>query len=199
MNKLTLLFVVFFSIAQAQVLEQTGNDYTYTRTISSGKKKKELYKILKKWITNNTSRYSLIKDDQKSGILSFEEQLPLVHYTDTQSTIPSYTNVIEITNKQVVYRAEQIVFQDTFGGMTNTRNDYQSLLKRIALSVSATNGLKEQLNKERNIKNRFQIRKEISAENQKLSNLNNINTLLTEHFIDTAEAVARQINGSFRD
>ncbi|MDR6373316.1 hypothetical protein J2795_004656 [Chryseobacterium bernardetii] len=199
MKKLSFLFIVLFSISQAQTLELTDGDYTYTKTITSGKQKKDLYIILKKWIMNNSSQYTLNKDDQRSGILSFEERLPLVHYNDSQSTIPSYTNIIEITNKQVIYRAEHIVFQDIFGGMTNTRNDYQSLLKKIALSVSTINQLKEQLNNERNIKNRFNLRKEISTENEKQSKLNNINTLLAEHFISNAEAIAKQINGTYQE
>jgi hypothetical protein len=199
MKKLSFLFIVLFSISQAQTLELTDGDYTYTKTITSGKQKKDLYIILKKWIMNNSSQYTLNKDDQRSGILSFEERLPLVHYNDSQSTIPSYTNIIEITNKQVIYRAEHIVFQDIFGGMTNMRNDYQSLLKKIALSVSTINQLKEQLNNERNIKNRFNLRKEISTENEKQSKLNNINTLLAEHFISNAEAIAKQINGTYQE
>ncbi|MBP1164673.1 MULTISPECIES: hypothetical protein [Chryseobacterium] len=199
MKKLSFLFIVLFSISQAQTLELTDGDYTYTKTITSGKQKKDLYIILKKWIMNNSSQYTLNKNDQRSGILSFEERLPLVHYNDSQSTIPSYTNIIEITNKQVIYRAEHIVFQDIFGGMTNTRNDYQSLLKKIALSVSTINQLKEQLNNERNIKNRFNLRKEISTENEKQSKLNNINTLLAEHFISNAEAIAKQINGTYQE
>lgn len=199
MKKLSFLFIVLFSISQAQTLELTDGDYTYTKTITSGKQKKDLYIILKKWIMNNSSQYTLNKDDQRSGILSFEERLPLVHYNDSQSTIPSYTNIIEITNKQVIYRAEHIVFQNIFGGMTNTRNDYQSLLKKIALSVSTINQLKEQLNNERNIKNRFNLRKEISTENEKQSKLNNINTLLAEHFISNAEAIAKQINGTYQE
>ncbi|SMO72876.1 hypothetical protein SAMN06265171_105290 [Chryseobacterium rhizoplanae] len=198
MKKLSLLFIVLASFLHAQTLELTDGDYTYTKTINTDKQKKELYIILKKWIISNSSLYTLNKDDQRSGILSFEERLPLVHYNDSQSTIPSYTNVIEITNKQIMYRVEHIVFQDIFGGMTNTRNDYQSLVKRIALSVSTINQLKDQLNKERNIKNRFNFRKEISAENEKLSKLNNINMLLTEHFTSNVEAIAQQISGTYQ-
>ncbi|MFS4432244.1 hypothetical protein [Chryseobacterium sp. S90] len=199
MKKLSLLFIIFVSFLHAQTLELVGGDYTYTKIINTGKQKKNLYLVLKKWLTNNSSQYTLNKDDQRSGILSFEERLPLVHYNESQSTIPSYTNAIEITNRQVIYRVDRIVFQDIFGGMTNTRNDYQSLLKRIAFSVSTINELKEQLNKERNIKNRFNLRKEISAENEKLSKLNNINTLLTEHFDSNAKAIAEQIEGTYQE
>ncbi|WP_426478172.1 DUF4468 domain-containing protein [Chryseobacterium sp. CBSDS_008] len=198
MKKLSLLFIVFVSFLHAQNLELVDGDYTFTKVINVNKQKRNIYPLVKKWLTDNASQYTVNRDDQRSGILSFEQRLPLVHYNESQSTIPSYTNVIEIKDRQVIYKVNHIVFQDVFGGMTNIKNDYQSLLKRIASSVSTINTFKEQLNQERNIKNRFNLRKEISSENEKLSKLNNINTLLTDHFASNADALVNLLNGTYQ-
>ncbi|MEF9478794.1 hypothetical protein OWR28_14720 [Chryseobacterium sp. 1B4] len=81
--------------------------------------------------------------------------------------------------------------------MTNTRNDYGSLLRRIGFSVSTINQLKGLLQKEENFKNKFNIKKEISAENDNLNKLNMINTSLIENFSANAEAIAKQISGTY--
>jgi len=198
MKKISFLFIILTSFLHAQMLQLSDGDYKYTQTINTGKKKNDVYFILKKWIANNPNQFTLNKDDQRLGILSFDQRLPLSHYNESQSTIPSFTNVIEITNGQVIYRVERIVFQDIFGGMTNTRNDYESLLKRIGHSVSIINQLQNQLRREKNIKNRFNLKKEISAENEKLNKLNGINTMLTESFDNNVETIAKQINETYQ-
>ncbi|MEF9478795.1 hypothetical protein OWR28_14725 [Chryseobacterium sp. 1B4] len=116
MKKISILFIAFTSFFYAQKVEMSGGEYTYSRTITTGMQKNEMYLILKNWIANNSNQYTLTKNDQKSGVLYFEQRLPLMHYNDSQSTIPSYTNVIEITNRQIIYRAEQIIFQDFLVG-----------------------------------------------------------------------------------
>ena len=190
MKKLSLLFLMLPVWFYAQTLEFVNGDYTYTKTIRTPKKKKEIYPILKKWLTDNSMQYVITQDDPDSGVLAFEERLSLMYYNDTQSTFPSFTNTLNIKNKQVVYNAGHIIFQDHYGGMTNIRNDYQSLVNRISTSSGHIGELKEQLNKERDIKKRLDLRKEIMQENGKLSQLGSINTKPTGRFSGNIDIIA---------
>jgi hypothetical protein len=177
----------------AQSLELVNGDYTYTKIISTSKKKKDIYPIIKNWLADNSMQYFNDTDDQYLGILTFDERLPLMHYNDTQSTFPSFTNTVEIKNKKIIYKASQIVLQDSYGGMTNIRNDYKSLLNRIASLTSHINELNNNLIREKNEKRKSDIKKEIDIENKKLTLVNAINKKLGDHFKGNVDIISKML------
>ncbi|UCA61814.1 hypothetical protein KB553_09885 [Chryseobacterium rhizoplanae] len=195
MKKLSLLFLMLTIYLHAQTLELVNGDYTFFKTIRTPKKKKEIYPILKKWLADNSMEYVITQDDPDSGILAFDERLSLVHYNDTESTFPSFTNTLTIKNRQVVYNAGHIIFQDHYGGMTNIRNDYRNLVSRITTSTGHISELKDQLSKETDVKKRLGITKEIMVEQEKLNQLGIINKKLTDRFSRNIDMIARMLGG----
>ncbi|MBT2623684.1 hypothetical protein [Chryseobacterium sp. ISL-6] len=197
MKKLSILLLMLTAFLHAQTLEQVNGNYTYTKTINTPKKKKEIYAILKKWLTDNSLQYVIGTDDSNQGILSFDERLSLMHYNDTQSTFPSFTSTVEIKNRKVIYKAGYIVLQDNYGGMTNIKNDYSSLVKRITTSTSHISELKTQLNVGNDVMKKADIRKEIETENKKLNQLDTVNRQLTDYFLGNVDRIAKMLDGTY--
>ncbi|MDR6404063.1 MULTISPECIES: DUF4468 domain-containing protein [Chryseobacterium] len=160
MKKLLLIFIVISSFINAQELTLVDGNYKYIKIIGIDKTKNEIYPIIKKWLSDSTSQsqYIIDRDDPQAGILSVHKRLPLISYSTSEATIPSYEVNIEIKDKQVKYTVDNIIFQDIFKGMTNTKNDYQYFLKRIAFSESRI----QELNKDPNTEKKKSKKKDIS-------------------------------------
>ncbi|MBT2620579.1 hypothetical protein [Chryseobacterium sp. ISL-6] len=181
MKKLFILFIILSSFLNAQELELINGDYTYTKISNVDKPKSEIYAMLKKQFSNST-QYTINKDDPQSGILSVTKSLALEHYSESETTIPSYEINIEIKDKQIIYKVNNIVFKDIFKGMTNTKNDYQNLLKRIVTSESKIKELGHKLKSEKKKRKKSDINNELDKENEKLSTLNTIKNNLINDF-----------------
>ncbi|SMO71914.1 hypothetical protein SAMN06265171_105182 [Chryseobacterium rhizoplanae] len=194
MKKLSLLCLLIVVFMNAQSVELVNGDYMYTKIINTSKKKKDIYPMLKKWLTDNSLQYFIRTDDRDLGILSFDERLSLMHYNDTQSTFPSFNSTFEIQNRKVIYKAGHIVLQDNYGGMTNIKNDYKSLLDRITNLTLHINELKDQLTTERDEKRRSDIRKEIDIENKKLNQSNAVKIKLTDCFARNVDMIIKMLN-----
>ncbi|WP_426478161.1 hypothetical protein ACP3T3_01415 [Chryseobacterium sp. CBSDS_008] len=197
MKKLFLLFILIVKFTDAQSLELVNRDYIYTKTINTSKKKKEIYPILKKWLTDNSLQYFINTDDPHLNILSYIERLPLMHYNDTQSTFPSFTSTVEIKNRKVIYKASHIVFQDNYEGMTNIKNDYSSLLNRITILTSHINELENRLNEERDENRKSEIRAELDIENKKLNLVNAVDEKLLDYFMGNVDIISKMVNDTY--
>ncbi len=173
-------------------------DYSYSKIIEVNKDKEDIYKSLKKWLNNSSSKskYIIDQDDSKTGIISYNETLPTMDYVYLRSSRVSYKVNVEIKDKKIRFTINNIVFNNNFNhlNLPDIKESYSSFLKDILNEEENYNANKKLYEEETKARIKKKYEYEMNNAKNNLRSLNQIKDALNEQIKINETIITEIIN-----